>query len=365
MTKEISAIHDLTKSQLNADREQAFRDCKDSMEHERQIALYAPKIERELHALFETASLNISDMLQLPEGKELAAILGPQVLMTHRDAFWISQVADLYKTEFGVPVYYIRTLDNPLAVVSASTTDGGAAVATAPLITGRGYDTPVDVLHRRLVLTGAYDSPKLAESQASSRVRALDLMRYKMNKAYQDMVITALAACEMASIPAATYHTLPTGRVHPTTNKVDCTTGGLNIANLKSVSKYFATFGWDGQIVVFVSDLRFEDTKGWASTTTFTDFGGVFAEKIANGRVSDTIQFGNILVVKKNNIPDNYGYALCVSDGGFKTLGVYQFGTMQSLPSNNSTSQRTAFDMVIPGAAGVCHDALRTCFMNF
>ena len=117
--------------------------------------------------------------------------------------------------------------------------------------------------------------------------------------------------------------------------------------------------------MLFVSDLRFEDVKSWASSTTTSDFGGVFAEKIANGRIADTCTFGNILIVKKNNVPDNYGYALCVSDGGFKTLGVYQFGKMQSLPSTLSTSQRTAFDMVVPGVAGVCHDALRTAFMNF
>ena len=364
MNKELAAIHDLTANKQD-DKEKAFRDCAETVEHERQIALYAPKIEKELHALFETANLSLSDMLQLPQGRELAAIVGPQVLMTHRDAFWISQVADLYKTEFGVPVYYTRTHDNPLAVVSASATDGGAAVATAPLITGKGYDTPVDVMHRRLVLMGSYDSPKLAESQASSRSRALDLMRYKMNKAYQDLALAALAGCEMATISAALYHDLPTGRVHPTTNKIDATSEKLSINKVKEVSKYFATFGWDGQIVVFVSDLRFEDTKGWASTTTFTDLGSVFAEKIANGRVSDTVQFGNVLIVKKNNVPDNYGYGLCVSDGGFKTLGVYQFGKMQSLPSTNSTSQRSAFDMVIPGVAGVCHDALRTAFMNF
>jgi hypothetical protein len=363
--KELAAVHDLTKQNRNEEREAAFRACADSAEHERQIALYAPKIEKELHSLFETASMSVSDMLALPEGRELAAALGPQVLMTHRDAFWVSQVADLYKTEFGTPVYYIRTKDNPLAVVSASTTDGGAVVATAPLVTGKGYDTPVDIMHRRLVLTASYDSPKLAESRASSRVRALDLMRYKLNKAYQDMVIAALAACEMASIPTNLYHDLPAGRVHPTTNKIDATTEKLSINKVKELSKYFATFGWDGQIVLFVSDLRFEDVKGWASATTITDLGGVFAEMIANGRIADTAQFGNILIVKKNNVPDNYGYALCVSDGGFKTLGVYQFGNMQSLPSTNSTSQRTAFDMVIPGVAGVCHDALRTAFMNF
>ena len=324
--KEIAAVHDLTKQNLDKEREAAFRACADTAEHERQIALYAPKIEKELHALFETASLSISDMLALPEGRELAAALGPQVLMTHRDAFWVSQIADLYKTEFGTPVYYIRTKDNPLAVVSASTTDGGAVVATAPLITGKGFDTPVDVMHRRLVLTASYDNPKLAESQASSRVRALDLMRYKMNKAFQDMVLGALAACEMATIPPSIYHELPAGRVHPTTNKIDATTEKLSIAKVKELSKYFATFGWDGQVVLFVSDLRFEDVKSWASSTTTSDFGGVFAKKIANGRIADTCTFGNILIVKKNNVPDNYGYALCVSDGGFKTLGVYQFG---------------------------------------
>lgn len=363
--KELAAVHDLTNQGKNEEREAAFRACADTVEHERQIALYAPKIEAELHALFETASMSVSDLVALPQGRELAAQVGPTVLMTHRDAFWVNQIADLYKTEFGKPIYYLRTKDNPLAVVSASTTDGGAAVATAPLVTGKGYDTPVDVMHRRLLLTAAYDSPKLAESQASSRVRALDLMRYKMNKAYQDMVIAALAACEMVSIPANLYHELPTGRVHPTTNKIDCTSAKLSIEKVKELSKYFATFGWDGQIVVFVSDLRFEDTKNWASTTTSSDIGGVFAEKIANGRMADTAQFGNVLIVKKNNIPDNYGYGLCVSDGGFKTLGVYQFGKMQSLPSANSTSQRSAFDMVIPGVAGVCHDALRTAFMNF
>ena len=362
--KELAAIHDLTATAKD-EKTAAFKACVDTVEHERQIALYAPKIESELHALFETATLSLSDMLQLPQGRELAAIVGPQVLMTHRDAFWIAQIADLYKTDFNTPVYYVRTHDNPMAVVSVSTTDGGAAVATSPLVTGKGYDTPIDVMHRRLVLSATYDSPKLAESQASSRTRALDLMRYKMNKAYQDMVITAMAACEMASISTTLYADLPVGRVHPTTNKVDCTTGGLSIANIKSVSKYFATFGWDGQIVVFVSDLRFEDTKSWASTTTFSDLGGIFAEKIANGRVADTVSFGNVLIVKKNNVPDNYGYAIMVSDGGFKTLGVYQFGAMQSLPSMNSSSQRSSFDMVIPGVAGVCHDALRTCFMNF
>jgi len=364
--KELAAVHDLTKQGADEEKELAFRACADSVEHERQIALYAPKIEKELHGLFEMASMNLGDMLQMDKGRELATAIGPQVLMTHRDAFWINQIADLYKTEFGKPVYYLRTKDNPLAVVSASTTDGGAVQATAPLVTGKGFDTPVDIMHRRLLLTAAYDSPKLAESQASSRTRALDLMRYKMNKAFQDMIIAALSGCEMASIPANLYHELPAGRVHPTTNKIDASAGDkLTIAKVKELSKYFATFGWDGQIVVFVSDLRFEDTKNWASTSSTSDIGGVFAEKIANGRMVDTAQFGNVLIVKKNNIPDNYGYGLCVSDGGFKTLGVYQFGKMQSLPSMNSTSQRTAFDMVIPGVAGVCHDALRTAFMNF
>lgn len=361
---ENAAIHDLTV-QNSDEKAQAFKACSETAEHERQIALYAPKIEKELHNLFETAPMSFEEALRTPQGRELAAQVGPTVMMTHRDAFWIAQVSDLYKTEFGSPCYYVRTKDNPLAVVSASTTDGGAAVATSPLVTGKGYDTPVDIMHRRLAMTFSYDNPKLAMSQASSRTRALDLARYKMNKAYQDMAIAALAACEMASIPAAIQHELPTGRVHPTTNKIDATSGGLGIAKVKELSKYFATFGWDGQIVLFVSDLRFEDVKTWASTTTVTDMGAVFAEKIANGRVSDTAVFGNVLIVKKNNVPDNYGYALCVSDGGFKTLGVYQFGKMESIPSLNQSNQRAGFDLVIPGAAGVCHDALRTAFMNF
>lgn len=364
MANETAAIHDLTVKNTD-EKALAFRACADNQEHERQIALYAPKIEKELHGLFETASLNLTDMLQIPQGRELAAVLGPQVLMTHRDAFWISQISDLYKTEFGVPVYYTRTVDNPLSVVSASTTDGGAAVASSPLVTGKGFDTPVDVMHRRLLMSFQYDSPKLAESQASSRTRALDLARYKMNKAYQDMVITALAGCEMSTIPAAIYHTLPFGRVHPTTNKIDATSTKLTMAKVKELSKYFATFGWDGQTVLFVSDLRFEDTKNWASETAYTDLGSVFAEQIANGRVKDTLTFGNIMIVKKNNIPDNKGYAVCVSDGGFKTLAVYQFGAMQSLPNNLTSSQRAAFDIVVPGTAGVCHDALRTAFLTF
>jgi len=362
--REVAAIYHLSAAS-NQEKEQAFRACAETAEHERQIAMYADKIEKELHLSFETAGMKVSDVIDLPQGREFAALVGPKILMTIRDQFWLNQLADLYTVEFGQPLYYLRSHDNPIAVVSASTTDGGAAQATNSLITGAGYDTPVDILPRRLVMSFQYDSPKLAMSQASSRSRALDLSRYKMNKAFQDSIVAAWQACQMATIPASLYYDLPTGRVMPTTNKFAHSVDGLSIASIKDLSRYFATFGWDGQIILFVSDVRFEDTKSWVSTTTITDIGGVYAEQIANGRMSDTAAFGNVLIVKKNNVPDNLGMGIMVSDNGTKTLGAYQFGKMQSLPSPNSTSTRSAFDLVIPGMAGVCHDACRTAFLNF
>jgi hypothetical protein len=309
--------------------------------------------------------MTLAQSMTMDEGKELAALVGPKIMMTIRDQMWINTVSDLTKTEFGVPLYYLKSYDNPIAVISASPTDGGAAQATNPLITGEGYDTPIDIIPRRLVLGYQYDSPKLAMSQASSRSRALDLSRYKMNQAYQNAIIAAWSACQMATISPSLYATLPAGRVHPTTNLFSATSDGLSVAEVKNISRYFSNFGWDGQIILFVSNYRFEDTKNWASTTTFSDIGGVYANLIANGRVADTVAFGNVLIVSKNNIPDNLGMAVMVSDNGVKTLGAYQFGKMESLPSPNSTSTRSAFDMVIPGVAGVAHDPLRTAFLSF
>ena len=363
---ETAALIDLTSTSAAAKaKEAAFRACADTNEHERQVALYAEKVERELHLSFETAGIKLSDVLDLPEGKELAGLVGPKILTTIRDQFWINQLADLYKVEFGQPLYYLRSQDNPIAVVSASVTDGGAAQATNPLITGAGYDTPVVILPQRLVLSFQYDSPKLAMSQASSRSRALDLSRYKMNKAFQDSIIAAWAACSMATIPANLYYTLPAGRVMPTTNVINASADGLSIAECKNLLRYFANFGWDGPVMLFVSPYRFEDVRSWVSSTTITDIGGVYAEAMVDGKVTDAVKYGDLTIVKKNNIPDNTGYAIMVSDNGTKTLGAYQFGKMQSLPSPNATSTRAAFDMVLPGMAGVCHDAVRTAFLNF
>lgn len=367
--RELSAlINALGTSPDAKEKEEYFQKCKDTVEHERQIATYAEKIEKEIHDMFEVGGMPLSDALQTKTGRELAEAVGPKIMMSHRDAYFVPALADLIMTDFTTPTYYIRSKDVALAVVSASTTDGGSAQATNPLITMKGYDTPVDVIHRRLIMTYQYDNPKLAMSKASSRTKALDTARYRTMKAYQDVVIAAWTGSQYTSaspFPTAIYHELPTGRVHPTNNTIDATTGGLSLAKVKEFSKYFSTFGFDGQKLLFVSDLVFEQVKDWASTTTATDTGRVLAEALVGGKVVDTIPVYDVLIVKKNVVPDNKGWGLMLSDQGTKTLGVYQFGQMQSLPSNNSSSTRAAFDMVLPGLAGVCHDAIRTAFVTF
>lgn len=369
LEREVAAlINTLGTTRSAQEKEEAFRACADTSEHERQIASYAGKIEKEIHAMFELGGISIETALNTDTGRELAAAVGPKVMVTHRDAFFAPSLADMIVTDFTTPAYYIRSKDVQLGVVSASTTDGGAAQAVNPIITQKGYDTPVDIVHRRLTMNFQYDNPKLALSKASSRAKALDYARYRVMKAYQDSLIAAWTSCQYTAgspIPAALYHDLPAGRVHPTNNTIDATSGGLTLAKVKEFSKYFATFGFGGQKIMFVSDLVFEQVKDWASTTTATDTGRVLAEALLGGKVVDAIPVYDVLIVKKNMVPDNKGWGLVVDDQGTKTLGVYQFAQMESIPSNNTSSTRAAFDLVIPGMAGVCHDALRTAFVNF
>ena len=223
--KELAANHVLS-TVSNKEREEAFRACVDPVEHERQIAMIGEKLQARLAAGFEIAGLDAVTALDSEPGKELAAALGPRVMLSQRDQFFVETVADRYQGNFGDVLYYTRERDCPIAVVSASPTDGGAPMAVNPLITQKGYVTPIQVMPGRLLLTFEYDNPKLAESNASSRTKAIDQAAYQLRKAMQDLVITAWVGGQYTAgspFPAAIKHDLPTGRVHAAHNTIDLT----------------------------------------------------------------------------------------------------------------------------------------------
>lgn len=372
MNKELAA-NILLGAASNADKQAAFKACIDPAEHERQIAMIAEKLELEIHALFEVAGLSHADALNTDTGKELAAALGPRVMLSQRDQFFVEQIADRYIADFGQVIYFTRERDVPLAVISASPSDGGAPMSTGPLVTQKGYVTPIQVLPQRLLLSFEYDNPRLAESNASSREKAIDQSRYQFRKAMQDLVMTAWAGGQYTAgspFPAIIKHDLPAGRVHPAHNTIDLTgvpySGNLTLDAVRIFSDYFDNLGFTGQKMLFVSPSRFNYIKTWASTVAYTDMGSVFANKVWGGiGAQDTVVVHDVIVVKKFQITDALGMGLVVDDMGVKTLGIYQFGTMQTLPNLTGGALRSKFDMVVPGIAGVLHDATRAAFAKF
>lgn len=372
MTKELSRNIDLTGTSVSdKEKQEKFRACADPVENARQIASIGDMLEQDLYNAYETSKMSVSDALQTNEGKELSAALGPTVMLTERDQFWAEALADRYSANFGDPVYYMTSHDAPLQVVSASMTDGGSGMAVNTLQTMKGYDKPIPVAGQRLVMTFEYDDPRLAESNFSSRAKAINFARYRIRKAQQDMLLSAWVGGFSAALPAAVYHDLPAGRVHPTTNVFDVSvaasgSGKMDYAALNLLSDYFDTFGWSGQKILAVSPKRFNDIKKWMSTTTATDAGTVFAKQlISQGAAIDSMPIFDVLIVKKNNIPDNLGYALVVDDGINKTLGIYQWGKVQTVPSNVQKPLRAAFDVYIPGITAVNHDIVRVAQVKF
>ena len=368
--KELAANH-ILGSVTNAEREEAFRACKDPVEHERQIAMIGEKLQAEIAAGFEIAGMTNADALNSAPGKELALAIGPRVMLSQRDQFFVETVSDRYQGNFGDVLYYTRERDCPIAVVSASPTDGGAPMAVNPLITQKGFVTPIQVMPGRLVMTFEYDNPKLAESNASSRQKAIDQARYQFRKAMQDLVLTAWVGGQYTAaspFPAAIKHDLPVGRVHPTNNTFDLTgspyNGNLTLDAVRILSDYFDTFGFIGEKQLFLSPSKFNAIKTWASSTGFSDAGMMLANQVLN-LTADSIRIHDVTIFKKFQIPDNMGYAVLVEEGGYKTLGVYQFGAVQTLPNLTGSSMRAKFDMVVPGICGVNHDPIRCAFLKF
>lgn len=366
--KELAKNFDLTgKSLQDQEKQEAFRLCADPAENARQIAMIGEQIERDIRNAFETSKLTPELALQTEEGKELAAAVGPTVFLTQRDQFWAESLADRYSCNFGDPIYFMRSKDNPMGVITASMTDGGAPMAVNTLQTMKGYDVPVPVAGQRFVMTFEYDDPRLAESNWSSRAKAIDMARYRVRKALQDMLLAAWTGGFTASFAAGIMHELPAGRVHPTGNILDYKSAGkLDLGAVQKFADYADTFGYPGQKLLFVSPKRFNEIKNWVSTTTVTDAGLVFAKQIfASGAAVDSIPVYDVLVVKHNNVPDITGYGLVVDDGMSKTLGVYQWGKIQTVPSNVNKPLRAAFDLYIPGIAAVNHDITRVAKIEF
>lgn len=370
MTKELSANIDL-RVRDEAKQEQ-FKRCADPVEHDRQTAEIGPKLEGEVAALFETANLTTDQLMQLDKGKELATVLGPNVVLSMRDQFWVPQLADRYTAQYGDLLYFTRDRDVPLAVISASVSDGGAPQATNPLITQKGYTTPIQVIPGRLVMSFEYDNPKLAEAQASSRTKAIELARYRIMKAVQDVVLAALVAGQYTAgspFPAAIKYDMTGGHTHPAHNTIDLSgapySGNLTLDGVRVFSDYFDELGFLGQKILFVSPKKFNYIKTWASTSVATDTGLVLTPQVINLNV-DSIRVHDVIITKKNNVPDATGYGLVVQDNsGAKTLGVYQFGSIQTLPNPNVTPIRSKFDVVVPGLAGVLHNPVATAFVKF
>ncbi len=361
MVRELSKNIYLTK-EANQEREDAFRACADPAEHERQITMYGEKLEAEISAIYGLSGLSRDEILTSDLGRETAAAIGPNVLLSMRDEFWAEQYADRFITNFGQPIYYTKVRDNSLSIVSASPTDGGAPMATNPLLTQAGFDTPIYVFPQRLIMTFEYDAPKLAESSASSRTKALDFARYRLRKSLQDLVITALTASFVAEFSPEQKHNLPSGRVHPTTNILDMTgspyNGKLTLDGLRVFSDYLDTYGFSGQKVLVVSPADWNNLKTLISVTTRTDSGALLGAQFLQGG-GDTLQIFDVTVVKKNNIPDKVGYGFVVADVGSPTFGIYQFGKIQTLPNMTGGSTRSKFDVVVPGIAGCVHDIIR------
>lgn len=368
--KEFAANHILGRAS-NKEREEAFRACVDPVEHERQIAMIGEKLQAEVSAMFEIAGLDASNALNSEPGKELAAALGPRVMLSQRDQFFVTNLADRYQANFGDVIYFTRERDCPIAVVNASPTDGGAPMAVNPLLTQKGYVTPIQVMPGRLVMTFEYDSPKLAESNADSRAKAIDQARYQILKAYQDLLVTAWVGGQYTAgspFPAAIKHDLPTGRVHAAHNTIDLTgapyNGNLTLDAVRLLSDYFDEFGFIGEKQLYLSPKKFNAIKTWASTTAATDSGSMLAAQVLNLN-GDSIKIHDVTIFKKFQIPDSMGYAVLVAEGGYKTLGVYQFGQIQTLPNPTGGALRQKFDVVLPGVAGVNHDPIRCAFLKF
>jgi hypothetical protein len=368
--KELAANH-ILGSVSNKEREEAFRACVDPVEHERQIAMIGEKLQAQISAGFEVAGLSAADALNSEPGRELAAALGPRVMLSQRDQFFVETIADRYQASFGDVIYFSRERDCPIAVVNASPTDGGAPMAVNPLITQKGYVTPIQVMPGRLVMTFEYDNPKLAESNASSRSKAIDQAAYQLRKAMQDLVITAWVGGQYTAgspFPAAIKHDLPTGRVHAAYNTIDLTgapyNGNLTLDAVRLLSDYFDEFGFLGEKQLYLSPKKFNAIKTWASATAVTDAGSMLASQVLqlNG---DSIKIHDVVIYKKFQIPDSMGYAVLVQEGGYKTLGVYQFGSIQTLPNPTGGALRSKFDVVVPGIAGVNHDPIRCAFLKF
>jgi len=368
---EISRNIDLTgKSAKDQEKQEMFKKCIDPSENARQIASIGKMLEEDIFNAYETAKLDKGDVLNTPEGKELAAAVGPTVMLTQRDTFFVEQLADRYACNFGEPIYFLRSTDVPMGVVTASMTDSGP-MSVNMLQTMNGYDIPVPVAGQRLVMTFEYDDPQLAESMWSSRSKAIDMARYRIRKSLQDMVLAAWQGAFVATFPACVNHTLAGGNVPPTgniiSNKVsDGFTGKLDMVAVSGFGNYIDTYGFSGQKIMFVSPRRFNDVKTWVSTSTITDAGMIYAKQIfASGASVDSIPLYDTLIVKKNVVPDNVAWCLCVDDGVSKTLGVYQWGKIQTVPSMAHKPLRAAFDVFVPGVAGVCHDMVRVAVVQF
>lgn len=366
--KELGRNIDLTgTAPSDIEKQEAFKACADPAENARQIAMIGDLLEGDLHNAFEVAKMAPELALQTNEGRELAAALGPTVMLTHRDQFWAEQLTDRYIARYGDPIYFMKSKDVPMQVITASMTDNGPGMSVNQLQTMKGYDVPVPVAGQRFVMQFDFDDPRLAQSHFSSRSKAIDMARYRIRKAVQDMVLAAWTGGFTTNFAAAVMHDLPSGRVHPTGNIIDCkATGKLDYAAVSKFSDYAETFGFGGQKILFVSPKRFNDIKSWVSTTVATDSGQVFANKIMSaGSSIDSIPVYDVLVVKKNNVPDNYAYGLIVDDGMSRTLGVYQWGKIQTVPSIVNKPLRQAFDVYIPGICGVNHDVVRVARLDF
>jgi hypothetical protein len=367
MSKELARNIDLTGAGPDsAEKQEKFRACADPAENQRQIAEIASILEQDIHNAFEVAKLPESLVFQTDAGKELSSALGPTVMMSQRDQFFVEQLADRYTCNFGDPIYYMRSRDVAIGVISASMTDNGAPQFGNPLITMKGYDTPVMVNAQRWTMNFEFDDPRLAESNWSSRAKAIDTARYRFRQCIQNLLVAAWKGGFTASFSAAQLHDLPTGRVHPVGNIIAAGGSVMTLDVVQKVADYFDIFGWEGKKMLFVSPTRFNEIKKWVSTTTVTDTGTVFAKQIiANGGAVDSIPVYDVLIVKKNIVPDTEGWALMTDDGVSKTLGLYQFGKVQTLPGVTNKPLRASFDVYVPGLAGVNHDNVRVAKVTF
>ncbi|MCK7495119.1 MAG: hypothetical protein MZW92_31525 [Comamonadaceae bacterium] len=173
-------------------------------------------------------------------------------------------ISDRFTVNYGDLIYWTRDRDN--ALWRRDECQHRVTVALpwlpAPSSRRRATATPIQVIPSRLVMSFEYDNPRLAEAtQLPAASEASDFARYRIRKAYQDVVLAVrLAARPFPSLLRFKYD-LPTGRVHPTTNIIDASSGGkLSLDKVPMSSAITWTrSATSARKILYVSPIRFNE----------------------------------------------------------------------------------------------------------